>query len=448
MGMRTSAFAALRPDPTLATGATARSRLHTTLAAALCAFAGCLDSSPASDDVPTFGQAIATATVQDYVGTGCSTAVVIGLSKQIAQEANCQKPGAFIKFAAGNGVTISSNAVLPYLEMTARADLLKVAAGASLQINSALRTLAQQYLLYHWYLQGRCGITAAADVGASNHEGGRAVDLQNYSSRISQMGARGWKHDIPGDAVHFDHTASPDARGYDVRAFQTLWNRNHPDDLISVDGDYGSQTESRLEKSPATGFALGASCVGSDVDTADIKSVDGPDRVGSGAHAHYAIALENTGATTWPDTTKLVVSSGAASPLYDASTWTSETQIGTLPEAVASGKDTTIGIEIVAPAVSEDTPIDETIALMDGASEIGTFELALTVTLDGGGTSSDGNDENDDGGAGCNASGSSSSGLALIGLALIATARRGSAGRWRSRSRSTLHRMKRRHGLA
>ena len=61
----------------------------------------------------------------------------------------------------------------------ARSDLDAVAAQESLQINSALRTIAQQYLLYDWYHEGRCGITAAAHVGNSNHEGGRAVDLAN-----------------------------------------------------------------------------------------------------------------------------------------------------------------------------------------------------------------------------------------------------------------------------
>ena len=72
------------------------------------------------------------------------------------------------------------------------------------------------------------------------------------------MSSHGWKHDVPGDSVHFDHTSSADIRGEDVLAFQKLWNRNNPSDHIAEDGDYGPQTEARLKKSPATGFAIGA----------------------------------------------------------------------------------------------------------------------------------------------------------------------------------------------
>ncbi|HEV7554333.1 MAG TPA: M15 family metallopeptidase [Kofleriaceae bacterium] len=377
-------------------------------------------------------------TVGDYGGSGCSTAVVIGLSKQIAEEANCEKPGSFVSFQPGNGITISSSAVLPFLEENARDDLQKVAVNASLQINSGLRTLAQQYLLVAWFNQHRCGITAAASVGNSNHEGGRAVDVQNYSSRISAMSARGWKHDVPGDPVHFDHTSSPDGRGLDVKAFQTLWNRNHPGDLIAVDGDYGPMTAARLKASPATGFAIGPSCVSSDVAVANIVSVDGPDRVGSGLPAHYNITLANNGTTDWPATTQLTVASGQPSALYDASSWTSSTVIGTLPETVVAGSTTIVGIDVIAPTVTEDTPVDELIALTDGANPVGTFDLALTVAMDNIGGSSDGSDEGDDGygnagsggaqepnvaSGGCSAGGSSSGGVLLV-LALVAVRRR------------------------
>src|SRR5262249_17900982 len=160
-------------------------------------------------------------------------------------------------------------------------------------------------------------------VGNSNHEGGRAVDVGNYSSRITAMANHGWKHDVAGDPVHFDHTASVDGRGLDIKAFQTLWNRNNPGDLIAIDGDYGPQTEARLKNSPATGFTMGASCVTQNIEPAMVESVDGPDRVGSGQAAHYAITIRNTTATDWPATAQLQIASGQASQLYDATTWTS-----------------------------------------------------------------------------------------------------------------------------
>src|ERR1700760_1982537 len=59
----------------------------------------------------------ASATVQSYVDSdGCSTAVVIGLSKQIAQEAGCEDPNSFVSFQGATGITLASSAVLPFLQ--------------------------------------------------------------------------------------------------------------------------------------------------------------------------------------------------------------------------------------------------------------------------------------------------------------------------------------------
>ena len=51
-----------------------------------------------------------------------------------------------------------------------------------------------------------------------------------------------------------------DLAGLSVLAFQRLWNRNHPEDVISEDGAYGPQTEARILRSPAEGFAVGPGC--------------------------------------------------------------------------------------------------------------------------------------------------------------------------------------------
>ena len=71
--------------------------------------------------------------------------------------------------------------------------------------------------------------------------------------------------------MHFDYTGpgAVDYRGVDVLAFQQLWNLNHPEAPIDEDGDYGPQTESRLKKSPAKGFAVGPIC-----DTGDTWDAD------------------------------------------------------------------------------------------------------------------------------------------------------------------------------
>ena len=197
-------------------------------------------------------------TVGSKITGSCSTASVAGLSHQIAQEVACIAPGSLEAFSATGGIRFTSSAVLPYLHPDALAALKAAAAQHEVDLNSALRTVAQQFLLYRWYQEGRCGIPIAATPGTSNHEGGRAIDVADWSTDLGDLERHGWSHDVAGDVVHFDHLASPSLTGLDVHAFQRLWNRNHPNDKISEDGDYGPQTATRLTQAPADGFAIGA----------------------------------------------------------------------------------------------------------------------------------------------------------------------------------------------
>ncbi len=373
-----------------------------------------------------------------YTTSGCSTSVVVGLSKQIAQEVGCMSPGALVAFQPGGNLTFSSNAVLPYLHSTARTDLLSVASTRSVQVNSGFRTVAQQYLLYRWYQLGRCGISAAATPGRSNHQSGRAVDLANYSSLISAMSSKGWTHPIPGDPVHFEHPSSPDIRGKDVQAFQRLWNRNNPADKISEDGAYGPQTEARLKQAPATGFAVGASCGAATAAPVDVVMIDGPDKLAPGARGRYSITLSNTMGTDWPGTAKLVVVDG--SELHDDTLWTSPTEVGTLDSlgggAIGAGAQGVIEIPVLAPMVSEVTAYSAEIALVDNGTTLGTIQLALSVTPNGDEDSSgdagdeDGEHEHDEGefeagtvSGGCS-TGGSIGWLALVLPALLLSRRR------------------------
>lgn len=217
--------------------------------------AGCL-AAP-EEEVSTAALAV---TVGDHVRGGCSTAPVLALSRQIADEITCMEPEALASFAEGGGITFTGSAVLPYLAPDARDALIAAAAEGPIEVISAFRTLPQQYLLRRWYEARRCGITAAAQPGRSNHESGRALDIGNRGSAIGRMRRNGWEANVAGDLNHFEHLASDDIRGLDVLAFQRLWNRNHPEDIISEDGDFGGQTSARLLASPAAGFELGASC--------------------------------------------------------------------------------------------------------------------------------------------------------------------------------------------
>jgi uncharacterized protein (TIGR03382 family) len=384
---------------------------------------GLLAACGIDDDDEQLSQIESYATVSSYQTSTCSTSVVIGLSKQISDEIGCANPTGLVKFTAGGNLQITSNSVLPYLSSIAKQDIMDVAATKVVQINSAFRTVAQQYLLYRWFQLGRCGITAAATPGRSNHESGRALDLANYSQVISPMAAQGWAHDVPGDDVHFDHLASPDIRGRDVLAFQKLWNRNHPTDKIAEDGDYGPATESRLKQSPSEGFAIGASCAPAALDL-DVVSINGPDRVSPQTRVHYAITVKNAGTASWPATTKLQLKMGTASPLYDSS-WTSETVITTLGAPIEAGKTGTIDFDVTTPMTGdEELPVFQELVLNDGGKVFGDIQLALTVVPGmSGDESSDGSEEGDDDavGGGCNAGGN---GGWLVLFALVGLVRR------------------------
>jgi len=226
------------------------------------ALAGCGDDTAAMPDAFAGTPSIAGTAVASFETTSCETSSVLALSVQIADEVHCLMPGQLVAFEAGPKIAFAGSAVLPYTSAAAR-DALYAAAMAgtgTMQITSAFRTIVQQWLLYRWWQLGRCGITAAADPGSSNHESGRALDVSNYSEWLSPLEAHGWSHDVPGDPVHFDHLDSPDIRGADVLAFQRLWNRNAPDDPIAEDGQYGPMTEDRVKRAPAEGFGIGALC--------------------------------------------------------------------------------------------------------------------------------------------------------------------------------------------
>jgi uncharacterized protein (TIGR03382 family) len=369
------------------------------------------------DDVE-YSEVESYATVGSYISSSCSTASVLGLSKQIADEISCANPTGLTRFTAGGNLQVTSNAVLPYLSATGKNDLMTVASGRVVQVNSAFRTVAQQYLLYQWYLQGRCGIPIAATPGRSNHESGRAVDLANYSALITPMSHRGWAHDVPGDAVHVDHLASPDIRGRDVLAFQKLWNRNHPGDQIAEDGAYGPNTEARLRQAPSEGFPIGPTCATTGPRVAEVVSVNGPDRVPPKQLVHYAVTNKNAGTVAWPATTKLRLKDGSSSPLYDTS-WTSQTVITTLGAEIAAGKSGAVDFDVMTPDTSEELPVFEELVLDDGGTKFGTIELALTVApgVDPAGESSEGDDLGDEVEGGCNASGGG--GGSLGGLAMV-----------------------------
>ena len=189
---------------------------------------------------------------------GCSTEIVNALSEQLIEEINCLRPNTLRDFTGPN--MNLGPAVFPFLQGNGPEDLAAAIAseGQTLQINSALRTLPQQFLLYRWWQQGGCGIRIAARPGRSRHESGLAIDISSYSTWIDSLTDYNFDWYGDGDPIHFDYEGDgiTNLSGLSIRAFQRLWNRNNPSDLIAEDGIYGPQTEARILQSPQAGFAI------------------------------------------------------------------------------------------------------------------------------------------------------------------------------------------------
>lgn len=201
--------------------------------------------------------------VSAAVTQSCTTASVKGLATQLMDEIQCMKPGAMKRIDGVAGLSLG-DAVFPYLQAPAADALVAAqrARGVTMTINSGLRTLPQQYLLYRWYQARRCGIGLAAKPGTSNHESAIAVDIDDNAGWRPAMTENGFRWLGASDPVHFDYVGGGtiDMKGLSILAFQQLWNRNNPDDAIAEDGEYGPATEARVAKSPVGGFPIGADC--------------------------------------------------------------------------------------------------------------------------------------------------------------------------------------------
>lgn len=233
-------------------------------AIALAALAsGCSDETMGG--LPLLGEAQSAVSVGEIANSySCNSDGVAPLDLQIIAQANCQVPGAYVALPSFGNVSIGSgvHAFLEQPALDAFAAAVNANPGMNMQVNSMLRTVAEQYILSQWV--GSCGITAAASPGQSNHESGLAIDIQQYDAWRNPLEAQGFDWLGSGDPWHFDYAGpgAVDHRGQDVLAFQILWNHNHPEDLIDADGAYGPQTAARLAQAPAEGFPSVPSCGG------------------------------------------------------------------------------------------------------------------------------------------------------------------------------------------
>ncbi len=157
---------------------------------------------------------------------------------------------------SGNSATVNF-----FLQPKAKQALSRSIArrGVKLAINSCFRTVVQQHILFSW--QGSNCVSIAATPGRSNHEDGYAIDTPDFAAWRQALEEEGWDWFGLGDKVHFTYVGGgvrDDIGEIGLKAFQTLWNRHNPTDLIDVDGRYGDETASRLNRSPADGFPVTA----------------------------------------------------------------------------------------------------------------------------------------------------------------------------------------------
>lgn len=186
--------------------------------------------------------------------TDCSTYSVRGLDNQLIAQMNEISPGLLVSIANLN--VDLGQAVHPWMQRHAAHCLGKAIAarGQRMDINSAYRTLAGQALLRSHYEARRCGITAAAQPGSSNHNNASALDIEDPWGWKQALESNGWKKLGNWDDMHYDCLDCKDILSVSVLAFQQIWNQCRPKDKLAEDGSIGPATLSRLKFAPAEGF--------------------------------------------------------------------------------------------------------------------------------------------------------------------------------------------------
>jgi hypothetical protein len=189
---------------------------------------------------------------------GCSTGQIAGLSQQVIEEILKMKPNLLSKISH-KLIDCSGDQNNPYLQTNAYINLVRAVEerGARMLINSCLRTNMQQHMLRRQYEQGLCGIMAAARPGASNHNSGLAVDIEDASGWRPYLERHNWLWIGSFDPMHFDYSGGGDNLAYYQNlAFQRLWNKHNPKERLVEDGAWGDKTASFVARSPVEGFGM------------------------------------------------------------------------------------------------------------------------------------------------------------------------------------------------
>lgn len=181
-----------------------------------------------------------------------NTLGIVGLSSQLCNQA--VKLGFLVKVEHPNITLDKDSLVHLYLQAPAASSLLKVAETNKIQISTAYRTLAQQFILKQNLK------TLVAAVGSSDHGAGRSIDAPNYAKVKGALIKAGWSFPYPSDPVHADYPGK-DERANTVLTFQKLWNLNQPansSSKLTEDGSCGPKVMAALRVSPCAGFGIAA----------------------------------------------------------------------------------------------------------------------------------------------------------------------------------------------
>ncbi len=294
----------------------------------------------------------------------CSTAGVVGISRQLVDTQTCLFPGAFVSVVPRAGITLNESRLFAFAQNSTRNAMWAAAGSTPLRINSMFRTLADQYALYY---SRACGL--AARPGSSNHETGIAVDLGNWSAARAAMLRAGCRHPYPGsDDVHFDCPGS-DRRADSVRTFQRLWNVNNPSDRIAEDGAYGPMTESRLGRSPASGFARDGCTTTPPIPAWDatLVRVSCPAEALAGSRPVAFVEYRNTGTATWDTRTTRLGTTGPRDrrgSFYDPTNWLAANRPSAVDAATAPGATGRFSFVLGIPEVTTTQTVTDTYALV------------------------------------------------------------------------------------
>jgi hypothetical protein len=151
-------------------------------------------------------------------------------------------------------------AAFPFLQPQAKQGLQQAIQerGIKMSINSAYRTIAQQILLLLYRCGSGCGYPVVAPPGKSNHQSGLAIDIKDPDDWQPFLEKYGGRRLGSFDPPHFDYVGegTKDIGSTAMLAIKKLWNKNHQNERIGEDGDYGSQTGDALNRSPAMGFEI------------------------------------------------------------------------------------------------------------------------------------------------------------------------------------------------